>query len=147
MTLPKVGGALWSAAYSPDGKLIATVGADSFTRIWDVSNGQPVTPTITLQGHGKDQVDAVAFSPDGRYLATGGWDENAVLWDTQTWQPVHKLEGHLDDIYAVAFSPDSRVLATGSGDDTIKLWDSGDRQFDHDTDRPHQRCLWFGLPS
>ncbi len=123
MTLPKVGGALWSAAYSPDGKLIATVSVDSFTRIWDVSNGQPVTPTVTLQGHGKDQVDAVAFSPDGRYLATGGWDENAVLWDTQTWQPVHKLEGHLDDIYAVAFSPDSRMLATGSGDDTIKLWD------------------------
>jgi WD40 repeat protein len=123
MTLPKVGGALWSAAYSPDGKLIATVGADSFTRIWDVSNSQPVTPAITLQGHGKDQVGAVAFSPDGRYLATGGWDDNAVIWDTQTWQPVHKLEGHLDDINAVAFSPDSRVLATGSSDDTIKLWD------------------------
>jgi WD40 repeat protein len=122
MTLPRVGGALWSAAYSPDGKLIATVGADGFTRIWDVSGGQPVTPTITLQGHGKDQVNAVAFSPDGRYLATGAWDKNAVLWDTQTWQPVHQLEGHLDDIYAVAFSPDSRVLATGSGDDTIKLW-------------------------
>jgi WD40 repeat protein len=127
MTLPKIGGGLWSAAFSPDGKLIATAGADSSTRVWDISAGHPATATIALYGHGKDQVGAVAFSPDGRYLATGGWDKNAVIWDTQTWQPLHKLtgqEGHLDDIYTVAFSPDSRTVATGSGDDTIKLWDS-----------------------
>ncbi len=123
MTLPKIGGGLWSAAFSPDGKLIATAGADGLTRIWDISAGKPVTATVALKGHDKDQVAAVAFSPDGRYLATGGWDKNAVIWDTQTWQPLYKLEGHLDDIYTVAFSPDSRTLATGSGDDTIKLWD------------------------
>ena len=112
------GGAVLSAAFSPDGSLFATGGADRTPRIWQV---QPRRLLHSLTGH-IGSAAAVAFSPDGRTLASGSYDGSARIWDVQTGALVRELLGHTDKLYAAAFSPDGQTLATGSADRTIKLW-------------------------
>jgi hypothetical protein len=70
--------AVLGVAFSPDGKLLATISADHTARLWEVASGRPHGPPLT--GH-RDTIEGVAFSPDGKLLATTSWDRTARLWN------------------------------------------------------------------
>jgi WD40 repeat protein len=55
-------------AFSPDGRLLATVGRDESLRLWEVETGNAVA---TREEAGA-WLFAVRFSPDARWLAIGG---------------------------------------------------------------------------
>ncbi|KAI9772504.1 MAG: hypothetical protein M1840_000709 [Geoglossum simile] len=109
-----------ATAFSPDGKLLASVSQDSTIRLWDSKTGAPLS---TLVGH-SSSVNTVAFSPDGQLLASASMDRAVRLWDPKTGAPLGTLEGHSGPVTAVAFSPDSQLLASASWDSTVRLWDS-----------------------
>jgi hypothetical protein len=112
---------VWSVAFSPDGKTLASAGQDQTIRLWNVFTGQPIGDPLT--GH-TESVKSVAFSPDGQTLASGSQDDTIRLWDVATGQLIgDPLAGHMSDVRSVAFSPDGQTLASGSQDDTIRLWD------------------------
>ena len=114
-------GKLFTLAYSPDGKLIASGAIDENTvRVWDAATGQQLR---VLQGH-SDWIRIVAFSPDGRTLASGSFDGTVRLWDAATGQQLRALQGHEGFISTVAFSPDSRYLASSASDGTVQMWDA-----------------------
>ncbi|WP_322768994.1 toll/interleukin-1 receptor domain-containing protein, partial [Frankia sp. Cr1] len=64
-------------AFSPAGRLLATISDDTTARLWDVPAG---TQHAILTGHTKS-MDSATFSPDGTLLATGSVDGTARLWD------------------------------------------------------------------
>ncbi len=64
-----------SAAFSPDGREIATASADGTARVWDAASARPKT---ILRGH-TDGVYSAAFSPDGREIVTAS-DRTARVW-------------------------------------------------------------------
>jgi hypothetical protein len=74
-----------SVVISPDGKLMATIGADGTAKVWDRDSGQ-VIHTFPTHVTGNFTGVSVAFSADGTQLLTLGDDNTLVLWDLSTGQ-------------------------------------------------------------
>ena len=68
---------VYSVAFSPDGRTLASGSRDETIRLWDVVTG---AHQRTLTGH-TSGVYSVAFSPDGRTLASGSGDGTVLLWE------------------------------------------------------------------
>src|SRR3954469_8957039 len=75
---------VWSVAYSPDGKTLAS------------GSG----PTIQLA------------TPDGKAGDSGSGDPTIKLWDVQTGKERATLGGHTSLVSSVAYSPDGKTLAS-----------------------------------
>jgi WD40 repeat protein len=114
-------GPVWAAAFSPDGKALATGGRDKVLKIWDLTKPKPVA--AALAGH-EDGLRAVAFAPDGARLFTaGGGDEQLRVWDLSGDKPkageVVRAGGR---VIGVAVSPDGKLLATSGAAGAAKVW-------------------------
>jgi WD40 repeat protein len=64
-------------AFSPDGRSLASAGADRCIKIWDPTTGKQ---RATLSDH-IGWVKSIVFSPDGAWLAYSGNDATVRLWD------------------------------------------------------------------
>lgn len=112
-----------SAAFSPDGRLLATVDDSKklTVSLREVGSGKAIR---TLAG---DVAEAapLAFRPDGRVLA-GGAGAWILLWDMKSGKVQSKLTGHRNRVGCLAFRSDG-TLASGSDDNTARLWDTKGR--------------------
>src|SRR5262249_29066818 len=78
-----------AVAFSPDGSLLASGGADRTVRLWDAKTGKE---QAVLKGH-TGNVSSVAFSPDGKTLASGSLDYTVRLWDVAERKDRRTLAG------------------------------------------------------
>jgi len=122
--------AIYSAAYSPNAKVIATGGGgavmgkrwvyDHAIRIWH-ERGAPGK----VFGNDLFFVRALSFSPDGRTLLSGSANDAPVaperngaslrLWDWSKGKEVARFGNHRSSVDSVAFTPDGKRVVAGSG--------------------------------
>jgi WD40 repeat protein/tRNA A-37 threonylcarbamoyl transferase component Bud32 len=107
-----------AAAFSPDGKPLATAAPDSVTVV-DTDTGREI---LTSQGGRVIGHNNMAFSPDSRYFAVG--ERDVEIWDLQKQQEVRTIESRTNvSLRSLAFSSDGKRLITGKFDSIIKVWD------------------------
>lgn len=107
------------AAFSRDGKSVATANRDGKVQIWD-GYGNRLFPLI---GHTRD-VNSVAFSSDGKYLVSASLDNTAIVWDLATQKKLFKPFGRNTEINTAVFSPDGAQVLTANRDKTARMWDA-----------------------
>ena len=113
-------------AFSPDGRLLATMVRDagsglcSSVQITDVTTSADVLLIPTAHD---PTVGAVAFSPDGTRLATGGLDGCVRLWDPATGGLFLTIPTDLRATL-LAWSPDGRFLAANGLKEGVVIADA-----------------------
>jgi hypothetical protein len=117
-------GALWGAAFSPDGRILAAASTSGLA-LWDVAG--PARPRLLRSlgaaplvsdnpgpvPFGVGQGD-LAFSPDGRTLASVSGSDQVTVWDVtrpDRATRIATLAGPRDYFAALAFSPGGNLLA------------------------------------
>ena len=109
--------------FSPDGRLIGSVGDDGYLRIWDLRSGRKVHE---FSGFGP--VTDVVFSPDGRFVA-GAWayEDQVRVFRVADGGLVAALP--VRSVFGLAFSPDSTELAAAPlVDQEAKVFDLATRR-------------------
>ncbi len=114
---------VYTVAWSPDRRHIASGGHDRTVQIWDATTG---FISFIYHGHAAG-VTAIAWSPDGHYIASVSLDKTVQVWNVDTGQEISAYQGHAGMIYAVAWSPDGKRIAStngGSTDTAVHIWDA-----------------------
>jgi WD40 repeat protein len=75
---------VWSAAFSPDGRFVATASSDKTAHVWEAATGKPIGEPLRHE----EAVNSAAFSPDGRFVATASSDKTARVWEAATGKPI-----------------------------------------------------------
>jgi WD40 repeat protein len=134
--LPGYEDAVYSVAFSPRSRTLASGTRDGTIIVWNLETQVPLGALLGTSVSGSD-VGAesetatswsIAFSPDGSTLISGNSNGEVAFWDvaSRKWlgEPV---KAHDNPVAGLAVSPDGKVLASvGSGD--LVLWNLASRQ-------------------
>jgi tetratricopeptide (TPR) repeat protein len=112
-------GRTWGLAFGPQGKTLASAGADGTVRLWEVGTGKAVHSIAAHSAEAK----AVAFDPRGLQVASASLDGTIKIWECETARQTGSLPGHPGGVDSIAFSPDGKTLVSGGRDRKVKLWD------------------------
>jgi WD40 repeat protein len=154
----KAAGPVAALAFSPDGKLLVTLGDQ--LEWWDAATGKAHTPATPAPG-GKRQPafrpDAVAFSPDGKWLMCRfpGFDKETVhIYEVATGRLAGKPITADSQYGEAVLSPDGTSVATlrsglgGLNASRLQLWRTATGKA-HETplDEGQAICLAFSPDS
>lgn len=128
---------VYSVAFSPDGKTLASGSFYGDIKLWNIEDGKALR---TLDEHYR-AVDSLVFSRDGRTILSGSWDKTLNLWDAEsgkilksydkkdavTGEEFVELYPELYDFYSARF-PRGKLYVRGTGNGKIKFFNKESRK-------------------
>ena len=121
------------AAFSRDGRFLATASLDGTARVWDLEQQTPAAEPFRHPG----AVHFAEFSPDGRLLLTSGKDAAARVWDIATGKLAAAPINGVEDIVA-RFRTDASQVVLTDYEGHFEAWDWRRRQ----RLLPTERLFW-----
>ena len=117
--IPEPHGNICTAAFSPDGNLVALGSMDSNIYLYNIPNGELIRQ---WQGHRTPACD-LSFSPSGELVASASADKSIFVWNVANDQKLGQFASDAFHVGYLAFSPDSQILVASAGDG-LTFWDT-----------------------
>ena len=137
--------AVYSVAFSPDGKRIVSGSDDKTVQVWDADTGQPIGQPLT--GH-TDAVSSVAFSPDGKRIVSGS-DDNTRAGVGRRHRPADRRAAdrpHRRGDRVWRSAPTASASSPAATTRRVRVWDADTGQpVGAAADRPHGRGVQRGV--
>lgn len=112
-------GGVVSAAFSPDGTRVCSIGGDLSIRMWSSTSGIEIwNATEPREG-----LLSVAFSPDGNLVAVGMADSSIAIFRADSGILVRKIAAYSGPVRMVQFSADGALVAGASDDNFARVHD------------------------
>lgn len=106
--------------FSPDGKVLATCGADKYVRTFDAASGEPLR---RFEGH-THHVLSVSWQGGGQVLASAGADGVVKIWNAKDGDQIRTIAGFTKQVTSLRFIGDTPDIATTSGDKIVRFVNS-----------------------
>jgi WD40 repeat protein len=115
-----------SAAWSPDGKFIASGGSSGVVKLWDVATGKTLR---TYRGFQYAFTSKIVWSHDGQRMAVGTnypilQDASAYILDAHSQKILLVSTKHHGGVADLVWSPDNAYIASLDTRGEIHIWNS-----------------------
>ena len=106
-------------SFSPDGKLLASIGDDDTIWIWDCAERREYH---VIRGH-KFPIYSIAFSPDGSCLICTCQESALEVWDVKTRKVVSAAKPLEIGQTCIAFLNKGKTVINGDWNGNLNIWD------------------------
>lgn len=112
---------IYAARFSPDGKRIASGGADKYLRTFDIATS---TQSRRFEGH-TSYVLGVTWKRDGQVIATSGADNTIKIWDAETGDQRRTIENFGRHVTSVQYIGETDNIISSCGDKLARIHNAG----------------------
>ena len=146
-TLPQNAGAVYSVAYSQDGKTLASANENGTVKLWDIDAAGSGARFRRARTERTSAAYVVAISPDGQTVASAHSDGDILLWDATTDLNRTTFWVIPDAVTAITFAQAQARFASADNDGKVRLRDAttGEQIWEHPANDSSQaiNCLAF----
>jgi WD40 repeat protein len=119
LSFPSLSLSVFSVAFSPNGRFIASASNGPSLHIWETDAADQVPD----DSHHSYEIRSVHFSNDGQLIVSASVDGTVRIWNAVTGALCTTLKGHTREVWDAIFLPDNVHVVSIDEGGVLKVWD------------------------